>query len=160
MGGSLLSRGDRFRAVRERGITLPEILIVLAIIGLFLLVGIPAINNYIKASKVRASNDALTGDLRTVRYIAITNRTTSTLTINQSAKTWTYTDIHGRTVTRTLEQGVSFSSVSGTPVTFQSDGSATTGAATIVLQGTVTPTVTHTFTISISTVGRVTSVKS
>ena len=141
---------------RYRGVTLPEILIVLAIMGLFILVAIPAVNNYIRASKVRTSNDVLLEDLRAARYVAITNRISSAVTIDQSAKTWQYTDIHGRSITRALESGVSFSSVTGSPVTFQSDGSAST-AATIVIQGTVS-TLTHQFTISVTTVGRVSSV--
>ena len=149
-------QGARGRS--ERGVTLPELLIVVAIIGLFALIAIPAIGNYIKAARVRASNDALVADLRLARYIAITNRTTNTVTFNQAGASYQFTDIHGATVTRKLEQFVSITSLTSTPIGFKSDGSLSTSAATVVIQGTVTPTVSYQFTISVSTVGRVSSV--
>ena len=141
---------------RERGFSLAELLVVIAIIGLFCLVAIPAIGNYIRAGRVRAANDLLMTDLRAVRYIAITNHASGSLTIDGTAGTWTYSDIHGTTVSRTLENGVRFTSGSAT-ITFASDGTASTGATTIVIQGNVLPSVDHQFTISISTVGRMTS---
>ncbi len=62
----------------------PSSLVVVAIIGLFVLVTIPAMGNYIRAARVRASNDGIVADLRAVRYIAITNRTTATLNLRSS----------------------------------------------------------------------------
>lgn len=141
----------------ERGVTLPEILIVLAIIGLFLVIGLPNVNNYIRAARVRAGNDGIVSDLRLARYIAISNRTTATVTFDASARTWSYTDIHGATVVRTLEMGITFPTLTNTPVTFRSDGSLGTTAPTVVVQGTVTSTLTHQYTITVSSIGKVTS---
>jgi type IV fimbrial biogenesis protein FimU len=160
MGGALTPiirpRRESLRG-QARGVTLPELLIVVAIIGLFALLAIPAIGNYIRAARVRASNDALVADIRLVRYIAITNRTTTTITIDQSAGSYSYTDIHGRTVTRKLEQWVSFTSVTNSPISFRSDGSLSTNPATVVIQAMVTPTITYQFTIAVNSTGRVTS---
>jgi prepilin-type N-terminal cleavage/methylation domain-containing protein len=142
----------------EHGFSLAEMLVVIAIIGLFCLVAIPAVNNFIRAGKVRTANDTLMGDLRAVRYIAITNHATATLTINGAAGTWSYLDVHGNTVSRVMEKGVNFVPASGTTnISFASDGTTTSGGTTIVIQGNVLPSVDHQFTIGITTVGRLTS---
>lgn len=149
---------------REHGFSLAELLVVVAIIGLFCLVAIPAVNNYIRAAKVRTANDTLMGDLRAVRYIAITNHLDpildpgGTLTINNAAGTWSYFDIHGKPVTRAMEKGVRFVPATGTTtITFKADGTLNTGPTSIVIQGNVLPSVDYQFTISITTVGRLTS---
>jgi Tfp pilus assembly protein FimT len=158
---------QRARDGAEGGVTITELLVVVAIIGLFVLVTIPAMGNYIRAARVRASNDGLVADLRAIRYIAITNRTASSLSLNQTARTWSYTDIHGATVTRTLEPGVTMPSLKAPPsgsslttltVTFKPDGSLSTPEAEIKIQGTAAQGVTHTWTISVSLTGRVSSV--
>ena len=140
----------------EHGFSLAELLVVVAIIGLFCLIAIPAVGNFIRAGKVRAANDLLMGDLRAVRYIAITNHASGSLTIDAGAGSWSYSDIHGNTISRVVDKGVRFTSGNAT-ITFGADGTATTGVATIVIQGNVIPNVDHQYTISISTVGRLTS---
>jgi prepilin-type N-terminal cleavage/methylation domain-containing protein len=140
----------------ERGFSLAELLVVIAIIGLFCLVAIPAVGNYIRAGKVRAANDLLMGDLRAVRYIAITNHANGSLTIDGSAGSWSYTDIHGNTISRVVDPGVRITSGSAT-ITFAADGTTTSGGTTIVIQGNVLPSVDHQYSISITTVGRLTS---
>ena len=152
------SRTSIDRVTRQRGVTLPEVLVVLAIIGMFVLVTLPAMGNYIRASRVRVSNDVLMEDLRAARYIAITNHTTNSVTFDQAAGTYRYTDIRGALVVRRLEFGASFSSLTNTPITFTSDGSVSTGAATIVILGTVMSGTSHQYTISVTTVGRSSSV--
>ena len=146
------------RIKNQRGVTLPEMLVVLAIIGMFVVVTLPALGNYIRASRVRVSNDVLMEDLRAARYIAITNHTTDSVTFDQAAGTYRYTDIRGALVVRRLESGVSFSSLTNTPITFTSDGSLSTSAPTIVILGTVMSGTSHQYTISVTTVGRSSSV--
>jgi len=141
----------------ETGFSLAEMLVVIAILGLFCLIAIPAVGNYIRAARVRTANDLMMGDLRAVRYIAITNRVDSTLTIDTAGGTWNYADIHGTTVTRALEPGVTFQTGTPASVTFKPDGTTTAGGSSIVIRGNVT-NVNHTFTISITTVGRLSSV--
>ena len=146
------------RAGSERGVTLPEVMVVLAIIGLFVVVTVPALGNYIRASRVRVSNDVLIEDLRAARYIAITNHTTNSVTFDQAAGTYRYNDIRGATVVRRLEFGASITSLTNTPITFTADGSVSTGTATIVIRGNVMSGVNHQFTISVTSVGRASSV--
>jgi len=141
----------------EGGVTLPEMLIVMAIMGLLMLIAIPSVSNYIRAAKVRVSNDGIVGDLRVARYIAITNRTTSTVTFDSTGKSWSYTDIHGRAVTRRLEPGISFATLTNVPVTFKADGSLSTSPATIRIESMVTGSVRHEFTITVNSVGKVSS---
>jgi len=140
----------------ETGFSLAELLVVVAIIGLFCLVAIPSVGNYIRAGKVRAANDTLMGDLRAVRYIAITNHAAGSLTIDGTAGTWSYSDIHGTTISRALDKNVRFTSGNAT-VTFASDGTTTTGPTSIVIRGNVLPSIDHQYTISITTIGRLSS---
>jgi len=147
----------------DAGFSLAELLVVVAIIGLFCLVAIPSVGNYIRAGKVRAGNDTLMGDLRAVRYIAITNHAAGSLTISLNTTTgiwsWTYSDIHGNSVNRTLEKNVRFTtpSTGSTTVTFASDGTVSTGATTLVIRGNVLTNVDHQYTISVTTIGRLSS---
>jgi hypothetical protein len=65
-------------------------------------------------------------------------------------------------VTRTLEQGVSFVDSTGgagsdTTVTYKSDGTTSSGASNIYVQGNVLQGTAHRYTISITSVGKVSS---
>src|SRR5258708_35100838 len=56
----------------QAGYSLPEMITVVAIIGVLALVTIPSFINYYQSSKVKASMRNLTTDLRKMRALAIT----------------------------------------------------------------------------------------
>ena len=57
---------------RQAGYSLPEMLTVVAIIGVLALVTVPAFINFYQAGKMRASMRNFTTDLRGMRQMAIT----------------------------------------------------------------------------------------
>src|SRR2546425_7085145 len=65
-----------------QGYSLPELLIVIALIGLFVLFGGPSMADAFRAYKVRSVANDLTVDLRAMRYNAVSTRTPRTMTIN------------------------------------------------------------------------------
>src|SRR5262245_38424246 len=69
----------------QRGYSLPELLIVIAIMGLFILFAGPAMAEAYRAYKVRAVANNLATDLRAQRYNAVAGRTPRTLTANNQA---------------------------------------------------------------------------
>lgn len=69
----------------ERGYSLVELMVVVAIIGIFSLVTIPAMTNFSRMNKIRASVRELNSDLRAVRALAITQSTPMTITIHTGA---------------------------------------------------------------------------
>ncbi|HYK03785.1 MAG TPA: GspH/FimT family pseudopilin [Thermoanaerobaculia bacterium] len=65
----------------ERGYSLIELMVVVAIIGIFSLVTIPAMTNFSRMNKVRAAVRELNSDLRAVRTLAITQSAPMTITM-------------------------------------------------------------------------------
>ena len=72
-------------------------LVVIAIIGFFLLISIPAVANYLRGANVRTAADQLVKDLQSCRYIAVTTRQTRTLSLGSPvpATSYQYTDVRG-----------------------------------------------------------------
>ena len=65
----------------ERGYSLVELMVVVAIIGIFSLITIPAMTNFNRMNKVRGAIREVNSDLRAVRTLAITQSTPMTITI-------------------------------------------------------------------------------
>jgi type II secretory pathway pseudopilin PulG len=143
---------------KQEGLTIAEILVVIAIVGLFLAVTIPAASNYIRSSRVRTAADTLAMDLQSCRYMAVTNRTPRTLALvgGAPATAYTYTDLEGTTHTVYLPEGIQITTATNFPVTFTSLGGLTGSPATAVVKGTITGSKAHEFTLSVGTSGKVT----
>src|SRR2546425_2596768 len=118
-----------------QGYSLPELLIVIALIGLFVLFGGPAMADAFRAYKVRSVANDLVTDLRAMRYNAVSTRTPRTMTINDqtnaSPNQYTYTNYKGDSVTARLD-GVDIESTSSAAVTFNINGATgATGSQTV-----------------------------
>ncbi len=70
---------------RQAGYSLPEMLTVVAIIGVLALVTVPAFINFYQAGKMRASMRSFTTDLRSIRQRAITKGRQTMLTYDVTA---------------------------------------------------------------------------
>jgi prepilin-type N-terminal cleavage/methylation domain-containing protein len=126
---------------REAGYSLPELLTVIAIIGVLALVTVPSFINFFQSSKVKTTMRNFTTDLRKMRALAISqnletklsyatgaNARTYTLYVGNSAmgtpsaQAWTRLDLTTPKLgagTKTLDTVVNFPANSGsTPQTF------------------------------------------
>ena len=115
----------------QRGYSLPELLIVIALMGLFILFAGPAMAEAYKAYKVRAVANGLATDIRAQRYTAVSNRTPRILTANNQAHAtapnqYSYTNSKGDAITIRMD-GVNVETTSDASITFNINGS--TGSA-------------------------------
>ena len=153
--------GKRDRS--ERGFSLPELLTVLALMGLFIIFAGPAMADGYRAYKVRSTADNLTTDIRALRYNAVTNRGSRTMTLNDQTNatapnTYSFVNAAGNTVTITLDVGINIESGSATTLTMNSNGSTgSAGNATVSVSGMINGSRNDRYTITITPTGTVSS---
>ena len=144
----------------ERGYSFPELLIVIALMGLFIVFGGPAMYEAYKSYKVRAVAGGLAIDIRAQRYNAVSNRTPRTLTINNASHAtapnqYAYTNYKGDAITVRMD-GVSIETTSAASITFNINGS--TGAAgntTIRMSAMINAERNDRYTITVTPTGTV-----
>jgi prepilin-type N-terminal cleavage/methylation domain-containing protein len=156
-------RGGRARPDRGAGYSLPELLIVVALIGIFVLFGGPAMNEAYRSYKIRTTANGLVNDLRAQRYLAVANRAPRTLTINRQdhpsePNQYSFVNPQGRAVTMRVE-AVDFESASATSVPFTiNGGTGTSGNLTVLVSGKVSNSRGERYTITITPTGTVQAV--
>lgn len=126
----------------EAGYSLPEMLTVVAIIGVLALVAVPAFMTFYQSNKVKTSVRNFMGDIRSVRQLSITTdreaklsfhtgatgtRAYSILQGNAAYNATTWTSVPNRPATKYLDDVVYFpSNTASTPQTFTDvDGDGT-----------------------------------
>lgn len=139
----------------ERGFSLPEFLVVLAVMGLFVVFAGPAFNESYRAYKVRSSTQELADALRAVRQVAVSTQNDSSLVVDVSGSSYTWNDYKGKSRTIQLPVPVRFQTATPTTITFVSDGTVSTGAATLALENTINGSRIDRWTLSLNTVGKV-----
>lgn len=149
------------RLEAARGYSLPELLIVIALIGLFVLFGGPALNEAFRSYKVRAVANNLTIDIKALRYNAVANRTPRTMTLNNqnhatAPNQYFYTNAKGSPITVRIEGGVNIESASAATITFNINGSTGVGGAQVVVLSTmINDSRSDRYTISVTPTGTV-----
>ena len=112
------------------GISLAELLVVMAIISLAVMVAVPAISTAVRSARVRAAVDQYSVTLKAARMVAVTNQAPCNVTVEiDPANTYSYVDAQGRTRRASMPPGVRILS-STSPIVFRSNGSVAGGAAT------------------------------
>jgi len=156
-------RGRTERRGTADGYSLPELLTVIALIGLFVLVGGPAMADGFKAYKVKASADIVATDVRGMRYAAVGQRTPMTMTISSQGSgvnpsTYTFTNAAGRAITRRLEPGVNIEDASADTLSFGTTGSTgSTATQVLIVSMDINSTRGDRYTISVTPTGTVTT---
>lgn len=145
--------GFRRPASRERGFTLPELLVVLAIGGLVLGMGIALVSDQVRSASIRGAADQFTVDLRAARMIAVSRQANVDLVVQPDPQNrYTYTRADGVPVSVDLPPQVKILSSSPTTIQFRSNGSVT-AAATTVLEIALSGNVKERWTVTTSPVG-------
>ena len=145
---------------RERGFSLPELLAVMAIMGLFIVFGGPAMADGFRAYKVRSTADVLATDVRALRYAAVATRTSMTMTLNNQSATpanqYSFTNSKGQAVTRPIENGVNLETGSAASITFSNLGSTgVSGNQTLIVSMGINSDRGDRYTITVSPSGTV-----
>ena len=141
----------------DAGFSLTELLVVIAIMGIFITFAGPAFTQSYRAYKVRSSAQELTLALRAARQVAVTTRAASSLVVDMTNRNYSWTDVKGMTRVWNLPVGVDFISATPSTITFATNGTVTSGSASVVLQTTVTSERADRWTVSLNTAGAVSS---
>jgi len=142
---------------REAGFSIVEMLMVLALMGIFITFAGPAFTESYRAYKVRSAMQELSVALRAVRQVAVSTRAASNLQVDTASGSYSWTDAKGNARSWVLPNGVAFVSATPSTITFVTNGTVSTGTASIVLQGTVSGSRADRWTLNLNTAGQVTS---
>ncbi len=154
------SKGTADRS--ETGFSLPELLIVIALIGLFVLFAGPALADSFKAYKVRSVANNLATDIKALRYNAVSTRASRTMTINNQANAspnqYSYTNYKGDPITVRVEPFVNIETTSAASITFNIYGSTgASGTQTVAVSMAINGSRNDRYTLTITPSGTVSS---
>jgi prepilin-type N-terminal cleavage/methylation domain-containing protein len=125
-------------ASRDRGFSLTEILVVLALAGLAIAITVPLVAENVNQARIRSAADQFSVDLRAARMIAVSKRATPFLDVSvQPDPVNRYSFVNGRGETRTVQlpTGVRIITPSTAyTVRYLRDGSVSGGGNTTVLR--------------------------
>ena len=132
--------------MRERGFTITELMIVIAIMGGVTAVATPSISRWLTSIRMESATREIASTLQLARVKAITQNTSIRINFDTTAHTYQMQQRNAADLTawnnvdkaKKLPSGIRFGSVTGNPVTFQSGrGSILPGSSsTITLQNT------------------------
>jgi len=127
----------RFLRVRDcRGFSFPEALVVIALIGMGLIVAIPAINQRIRAANVRTSADQFTMTLRAARMMSVAQHRPVEVRLVPvgSGNYYEYQDASGENHRFELPVGATIHPASARSVLVQLNGSIAAGPRTVYIE--------------------------
>jgi len=134
------------------GFSLSELLVVLAIIGIAVAIGIPLVAEQVRQAKIRSAADQFAVDLRAARMIAVSSHTATSIVVQANpTNAYQYTNAQGQLRRYEMPEGLRIVS-STSPITFQLNGSVT-AAATTVLETSLSEGVVERWTITTSLLG-------
>jgi len=140
------------QASGPKGLSLPELLLVVSIIGLGVAASIPIISETVRSARTRAVADEFAVALRAVRMIAVTTRADAALEI-VGDNAYRYEDVYGRVRNYTLPEGVRIDSTTAPAIIFRPNGSVFNGAQQVVLHSAWGGDLRETWTFDINTIG-------
>lgn len=127
---------------RWRGITLPELLVVVSIIGLAVTVAVPSISRAVRSARLNTAAGQLAVSLKAARMIAVSSGAPLDFVVaGDPDNYYEYPDKSGRIRRFTLPPGIRIVSTSS-PITFQPNG-AVTAPVTTTLEAELSATTTE-----------------
>jgi prepilin-type N-terminal cleavage/methylation domain-containing protein len=139
----------------DGGFSLAELLVVLALIGAVVAMGIPLVNEQMRIAEIRSVTDQIAVHLRAARMIAVSKHKDIVVTINADpTNSVTYEGTNGDTREIKMPGRVIIKSGSSASITFHSDGSS--GATSTVTTESVVSNATERWTLTVNTVGLIT----
>ena len=138
----------------QRGFSLGELLVVVAIIALIVMVAVPLIAEQVRSAEVRAAGDQLAMSLRAARMVAVSTHANVVFTVEVAPDNkYSFTDNKGRLRETVMPSSVTIVSSDG-DITFKNNGSIiSVTAMDIVLEANMTGGVIDRWTISTSILG-------
>lgn len=130
-------------ANHQRGLTLVELMIALAVLGIFVTVAIPSFSSFMQSNKLQGASNELAGLLQFARSLAAEK--SSSVVVCESSGTWTVrskstsSDVCAGTELRNFVIPTDLtlrSSSSALPITFSSTGTAGSNRTFIICKGT------------------------
>ena len=136
----------------DAGFSLVEILVVLALIGVVIAIGIPLVNEQVRISEARSAADQMAGHLRAARMIAVSHHKDIVVTVRVDPDNdYSYEGTYGDTKLIKMPARVKIKTGSAASITFRSDGSAL--ASSTVTTESLVSSATERWTLSVTTVG-------
>lgn len=121
--GAGLAMWARGRRPCDAGISLPELLVVVSIIGLAVAVAVPAITAAVRSARLRSAVSQFSVSLKAARMIAVTQQSPVEVTVKVAPDNYyEYVDAAGRLRRFDMPAGVRILA-SASPITFNPNGS-------------------------------------
>ena len=137
---------------RQAGFSLAEMLMVIALIGIAVAIGIPLVNEQVRIAEVRGAADDLALHLRAARMISVTKHKTITFTVSvDPVNEFSYEGNNGQVKTIKMPGRVRIASGSDGSINFMQNG-AVDAISSIVIESNVSDKLER-WTATVNTVG-------
>jgi prepilin-type N-terminal cleavage/methylation domain-containing protein len=125
-------------AYRQRGFSLTEILVVVALVGLAIAITVPLVAENVNQARIRTAADQLSVDLRAARMIAVSKRATPFLDVSvqpDPVNRYSFVNARGEARSVQLPTGVRIITPSADyTIRYLRDGSVSGGGNTTVMR--------------------------
>jgi len=140
------------RSGRDRGFSLPELIAVVALLGIAIAIGIPIVNEQVRIAEVRAAADDLALHLRAARMISVTKHKPITFRVLvDPTNAFTYEGNNGKERRIETPGRVRISPASDATILFKQNGSVEV-AASVILESDVSGALER-WTATVNTMG-------
>jgi prepilin-type N-terminal cleavage/methylation domain-containing protein len=145
--------------VKQAGVTLPELLVVVAIISMAVTVSVPLISGAVRSSSARAAANGFAVNLKAARMLAVSINAPVTVTVQEEPHDdcfcevtfYEYPDRRGNMQRIEMPPGVTIDA-STTPIIFMPNGSVPGGSNTVI-RTRVSPETLESWTIETTATG-------